>query len=69
MIEHEDSYLGRSRGIVIDNRDPLKRGRIKVNHPLLGETVWIPYIRSPHCFDIPDVGDIVYVILDLLPIP
>lgn len=55
---------GRSRAVVIDNRDPEQRGQIQVNHPLLGETVWIYYLRSPGAFDIPSIGDIVYVECD-----
>jgi hypothetical protein len=56
--------VGRSRATVIDNRDPLLRGRIRVDHPLLGQTSWIPYLKMPHCFDVPSVGDLVYVECD-----
>lgn len=55
------AYAGRSKAVVIDTRDPLKRGRIRVNHPLLAETVWIDYLGDPHKFDPPKIGDIVYL--------
>lgn len=57
-------YAARSKAVVIDNRDPLKRGRIQVNHALLGETVWIDYLRLPGIFDVPSIGDLVYVEAD-----
>ncbi len=55
---------GRSKAIVIDNRDPEKRGQVQISHPILGETVWIPYLRTPNSFDPPEIGDIVYVECD-----
>lgn len=69
MYKHTDDngdtkFAGRSRGIVIDNRDPLKRGRIRVDHPLLGETVWINYLKVRGHFDPPSIGDLVYVECD-----
>jgi Gp5-like OB domain-containing protein/type VI secretion system (T6SS) baseplate-like injector VgrG len=57
-------YAGRSRAIVIDNRDPLNKGRIQVNHALLGDTVWIDYLRDPGSFDTPSIGSIVYIECD-----
>jgi hypothetical protein len=57
-------YAGRSKAKVIDSRDPLKRGRIRVDHPLLGDTGWIPYLRTNSTFDPPSIGDIVYVEVD-----
>lgn len=60
----QSKYSGRSKAVVIDNRDPLKRGRIQVNHPLLGETAWIDYLKLPNQFDVPSIGDIVYVECD-----
>ena len=57
-------FAGRSRGKVTDNVDPLKKGRIIVNHPLLGETEWIEYLTAPGMFSVPDIGDIVYVECD-----
>ena len=56
--------VGRSKARVLDNRDPLKRGRIIVDHPQLGQTTWIQYLHDPHAFDAPSVGDIVYVEVD-----
>lgn len=57
-------YITRSRATVIDNRDPLNRGMIRVDHPLLGETAWIDYLRLPNSFDVPSIGDIVYLECD-----
>ena len=57
-------YVGRSKAKVIDTRDPLKRGRIRVDHPLLGDTVWIDYIGEPHLFNPPKIGDVVYLEAD-----
>ena len=57
-------YVGRSRATVIDNRDPLARGRIRVDHPLLGETVWIDYLKTPGLFDAPNIGDVVFIECD-----
>ena len=60
----DSKYAGRSRAVVIDNRDPFHRGQIRVDHPLLGETVWIDYLKTPGLFDVPAIGDIVYVECD-----
>lgn len=57
-------YVNRSMGKVIDNRDPLKRGRIRVFHPLLGDTSWIPYLRTSFGFEIPEVNELVYIECD-----
>ena len=57
-------YTGRSTSKVIDNRDPLERGRIRISHPLLGNTVWIEYLKTPSTFNVPSIGDIVYVECD-----
>lgn len=54
----------RSKALVIDNRDPERRGRIRVEHPFLGLTAWIPYLRTPGMFDVPRVNDIVYIEAD-----
>lgn len=60
----DSKYAGRSKAIVTDNRDPLNRGRILVRHPLLGDTAWIDYLKLPNSFDVPSIGDIVYVECD-----
>lgn len=57
-------YIARSRAVVVDNNDPAKRGRIRVNSPVLGETEWIDYLTAPNSFNVPDVGSIVYVECD-----
>lgn len=57
-------YSGRSKATVLDNRDPNQKGRIIVDHPLLGETVWIDYLKTPGQFNVPSIGDIVYVEAD-----
>lgn len=56
-----NKFVSRSKAVVLDNRDPLNRGRVVVEHPLLGQTVWIPYLRLPTIYDIPCIGDIVYL--------
>jgi hypothetical protein len=60
----EIKYTGRSKAKVLDTRDPLKRGRIIVDHPLLGDTVWIDYVGEPNMFNPPKIGDLVYVEAD-----
>lgn len=55
---------GRSKATVVDTRDPLKRGRIRVDHPILGKTVWIDYINEANSFNPPKIGDVVYVECD-----
>lgn len=57
-------YVGRSKATVVDNRDPLKRGRVMLKHPILGETIWIDYLKTPGQFDVPSIGDIVFVECD-----
>jgi phage baseplate assembly protein gpV len=57
-------YSERSKAKVLDNRDPANKGRILIDHPILGETVWVPYLHSPGQFDVPSIGDIVYVECD-----
>jgi len=54
-------YSGKSKATVLDTRDPLHRGRIIVDHPLLGETVWIDYLNTPGQYNPPSIGDIVFV--------
>lgn len=57
-------YTGRAKARVIDNRDPEQRGRVQVRHPLLGDTVWIDFLRDPNKFDMPSIGDIVFIEAD-----
>lgn len=57
----QGKYAGRSKATVIDNRDPLKKGRIRVTHPLLGDTSWIEYLKVPGQFNTPSIGDVVFV--------
>lgn len=57
-------YTARSRAKVLSNADPDKKGRIKVQHLLLGESEWIPYLTAPNSFFIPKKDDIVYVECD-----
>ena len=54
-------YSGRSRATVVDNRDPFNRGRILVDHPIVGPTTWIEYLRTPGHFTVPSIGEVVYV--------
>lgn len=52
---------GISKARVIDNRDPFSRGYIRIDHPLTGPSAWIPYLKTPTFFDVPSIGDVVYV--------
>jgi hypothetical protein len=54
-------HISRSKARVIDNRDPYGRGFIRVEHSITGTTAWIPYLKSPGIFDVPSIGDIVYL--------
>lgn len=64
MLEIEGKMVTRSRAVVIDNKDPLKKGRIRVKHPILGDTVWINFIKDEGSFGVPGIGDIVYLECD-----
>jgi len=65
MFEVANGKLaGRSRAVVIDNVDPQKRGQVRVRHVLLGDTVWIDYLKTPGSFDVPSIGDVVYIECD-----
>lgn len=57
-------YCGRSKAKVIDNRDPLNKGRVRLSHPLLGDSVWIEYLKTPAHFSVPSIGDVVFVECD-----
>lgn len=64
MLEIEGKMITRSRAIVIDNKDPLKKGRIRVKHPILGDTTWINFIKDEGSFGVPGIGNIVYLECD-----
>lgn len=49
---------------VIDNKDPDKKGRIRVKTVLFGDSNWIPFLRTPGFFGVPEVGDVTYVTAD-----
>lgn len=58
-------YLGTSKAIVLDNKDPDLKGRIRVKSPVYGDTGFIPYLVSDDgLFSPPDVGSVVYVEAD-----
>ena len=57
-------HITRSKAVVIDNRDPLNRGRIRIDHPLIGKTGWVDYLRAPGYFSVPSIGDLVYIEAD-----
>jgi hypothetical protein len=61
---NKTKYVSPSSATVIDNKDPQKKGRIKVDNPIVGNTAWIPYLQLPHAFDVPEPGDIVYIQCD-----
>lgn len=63
-LKGQNRYVGASKATVIDNRDPNGRRRIRVNHPLLGETTWIEYLNDFGTYSMPAVGEIVYVQCD-----
>lgn len=55
-------YFGCSKAIVIDNKDPEKKGRIRVSSPVFGETSFINYcVPTDGFFCPPDIGSVVYV--------
>lgn len=54
-------FTGASKAKVISNDDPQARGRIVVDHPMLGETTWIPYLQLPWSFTMPEPDDLVFV--------
>src|SRR5690606_30932437 len=64
MFEINGKYAGRSRAVVIDNKDPNKRGRVRVRHPVLGDTVWINYLKTAGVYDVAEIGDVVYIECD-----
>lgn len=60
-IYGEVKYVSRSKAKVIDNRDPLQRGRIRVEHPLIDKHIWLDFLRDASQFSVPSIGDVVYV--------
>lgn len=61
----EESWLGKSKAIVIDNKDPDQKGRIRVYSPVFGETPFIPVISPDDgFFAVPDMFSVVYVEAD-----
>ena len=63
-------FPGHFKGRVIDKKDPLKKGRVRVEIPSLGtggdnepvfQTDWLPVEIATGSVDTPDVGDIVTV--------
>jgi len=61
----EYSYLGPSKALVVDNKDPSFKGRIKVLSPVFGETGYIHYIYPEDgFFSPPDIGSVVLVETD-----
>lgn len=59
----QSKWAGRSKGIIIDNRDPAQKGRVKVASVVFGTTGFIPYIHTDDAFyGPPDIGAVVYVV-------
>lgn len=58
-------YVAPSKAIVIDNKDPKQKGRIRVDSPVYGKSPWIHYITvEDGFFGPPDVGSVVIVEAD-----
>lgn len=64
ILLENGKFVGRSRAVVIDNKDPLARGRVRLRHPILGDTVWVNYLKTPNFYDVPKIGDVVYIECD-----
>lgn len=60
---NSDKWVSRMKAVVVDNRDPQRKGRVKVDNPVLGND-WIPVLRTNGTFDPPEIGDVVYVEAD-----
>jgi len=61
----ESVYLGPSKAIVIDNKDPSNKGRIRIKSPIFGESSFIHYVYPDDgFFSPPDVGSVVYITQD-----
>ena len=63
-LQNNSKYVTRSKAKVIDNRDPLQKGRIRVQHPLTGNTSCCDYLKVPGSFNVPSIGDLVYIEAD-----
>jgi len=58
----DNKYLGSSKAIVVDNKDPEQKGRIRVSSPVFGETGFINYLTvDDGFFSPPDIGSVVYI--------
>lgn len=57
-------YAGIMRGVVVDNADPDSLGRVRVKTPLFGESNWIPYLRIPGYYAVPEKDDVIFVQAD-----
>ena len=58
-------YVGISKAIVIDNKDPSQRGRVRVSSTVFGETGFIHcLVPEDGFFSPPDIGTVVYVQAD-----
>jgi hypothetical protein len=58
----ETACLGKSKAIVIDNKDPDGMGRIRVDSPVFGKTAFINYLTPTDGFYAPpNIGSVVYV--------
>lgn len=58
----ETTYLGMSKAIVIDNKDPDHKGKIRVLSPIFGSTPFIPFLTPDDgMFCPPDIGSVVYI--------
>lgn len=61
----EVKYLGPSKAIIIDNKDPSHKGRLRILSPVFGESPWIHFLNvEDGFFGIPDVGSVVLVEAD-----
>ena len=54
--------LGQGQAVVLEvSTEDSDNHQVKINHPDMGETPFIPYVQTAGIFKIPAVGDIVYV--------
>lgn len=64
MLKISDKYICRSPAEVIDNNDPRKLGRVRVNHVQVSKQVWLDCLRPAGIFSVPNIGDVVYLEAD-----